>query len=170
MANATVPLIPADGTLTITDGAALSYTIVYEDGDFAVTGLKKGQMAHVVGKDRGIPVWIRDTERDESIAFSFSCHAMAVVGDNTTATIGDIIMRLRVWAAFTSTLPTAGGDTYCVTLTFTGERTNFGATADTTMVLKYCHLTGDFSEGIPGKWSIKGEAFCYSTDYLTATG
>ena len=166
MANASVPLIPKDGTIVITDGAALSFTVVYEDGDLQAAGLKSDQMATQIFKDRGIPYSARETERDEAIEFSFSAHAIAIVGDNTTATIGDILLRKKVWAAYTSTAA-AFGDAKCVQVAWTGERTDLGATADTTLTLKYCRLEADFSEGIPGKWAIKGRAMCFSTDYVT---
>lgn len=160
-------MIPKDGTIVITDGAALSFTVIYEDGDLQVTGLMSSQMETQVFKDRGIPYSARETERTEAIEFSFTCHAMAIVGDNTTATIGDIVLRQKVWSAYTSTTPAANGDAKTVQVAFTGERTDLGATADTTLTLKYCRLSGDFGEGLPSKWSIKGRAFCFSSDYVT---
>jgi len=169
MALATTPLVPKDGTIVFSDGAALTYTLVYEDGDLQVSDLKESQWVTQVFKDRGIPYSARDVERDEAIEFSFTAHAIGVVGDNTTATIGDVVMRLKVWAAATSTMPASTGDVYTVQLAWTGERTDLGATADTTLTLKYCRLSMDFAEGVPGKISVKGRAICYSTDYLTVS-
>lgn len=166
MANASTPLIPKDGTIVITDGAALSFTVIYEDGDFQASDLKSDQMMTQVFKDRGIPSSARETERDEAIEGTFTCHAVAIVGDNTTATIGDIVLRKKVWAAYTSTAASYG-DAKCVQVAWTGERTDVGATADAGITLKYCRLAGDFSEGLPAKWSIKVKAFCFGSDYVT---
>lgn len=166
MALATNPLVPKDGSIVITDGAALSLTINYEDGDFSVSGLQKDQRSTQVFRNRGKTYSVRETD-DTDIEFSFSCHAISLVGDGTTATIGDVVRRSGVWVAATSTLPAASGDAYCVQVKWTGERTNFGATSDTSVTLKYCHLSLDYAEGIPGKLSIKGTAYCISTDYIT---
>lgn len=169
MAMTTNPLIPADGTITITDGAALTYTIVYEDGDFSMTGLMKSQMTLQAFKDRGITYSVRQTE-DSNIEFSFSCHAISVLGDGVTATPSDVALKLGVWAAATSKIAVTQGDAYLLQVKWTGERTNFGSTADTTATLKYCSLALDFAEGLPGKLSIKGTCFPISTDFLTLTG
>lgn len=169
MSNAAAPLIPADGTITFTNGV-LTYALMYESGDLQASGLKKGQFSQAVFKDRGVPYAVRDTEVDESIDFSFSADAICIVSDGTTATLGDVILKQKVWAAAASTLPTAAGDAYCVTMTWAGLRTTFGATNNSGLSLKYCHLEMDFAEGIPGKLSVKGKAFCYSNDYVTYTG
>lgn len=175
MAISASPIIASDGVLTFTDGAALSFTLMYEDGDLQVSGLKKDMMTQVVFKDRGIPYAIRDTEREEAIEFSFTCHLIAVVGDGTSALIGDVIKRQKAWSAATSTLPAAAGGgtngTYTVQMAWTAERSNFGATNDTGLTLKYCHLSEDYADGLSGaKISVKGRAFCISNDYITFTG
>lgn len=169
MPNAENPLIPLDGTVTFTNGV-LTYILMYEGGDLQVSGLKEGQMATQVFKDRGIPYAVRATERDEAIEFTFTCDAVAIVSDGTTATVGDVILKKKVWAAATSTLPAAAGDAYCVTTSWVGERiVSGGATGNTGISLKYCRLEADFQESIPGKFSVKGKAFCYSNDYVSYT-
>lgn len=169
MAIANTALIIEDGKIVITDGAALSYEIIFEDGDLQIGGLRKGQVAILVGQDRGRNAWFREAA-DQDFDFSFSCTAVAMLGDGTTANPMDVFLRKGVWAAATSTLPSSTGDVYALKLTFTGERTNFGATADTTAVIKYATSEISFSEGVPGKLSIKGIGHVYSTDYLTITG
>lgn len=169
MSNTANPLIPADGTITFTNGV-LTYALMYESGDLQVSGLSEAQLQQVVFKDRGIPYAWRNTERDEAIEFSFSADAICIVSDGTTATLGDVIFRLKVWAAAASTLPLSAGDVYCVTMSWVGERTALGATADSGLSLKYCRLSMDFAEGIPGKLAVKGKALCYSNDYITIIG
>lgn len=168
MANAQTPFVPRDGSLTFSDGAGtpLTYTVQYEDGDFSVSGLNDSTYAKQSFKSRGKTYSVRDVE-DQEIEFSFTCHAIALVGDGTTATVGDVVLKEGAWASATSTLPAANGDSYCVSLTWTGERTNFGASSDSSITLKYCALSMDFSEGVAGKLSIKGVAYPISTDFRT---
>ena len=163
------PMIPADGTIKIEDGAALSITIQYEDGDFAASNLSKDQKSVVAFKDRGKTYAVREVE-DVDIDGTFTCHAIALLGDGTTAMPTDAALRLGVWAAATSMISAAQGNAYLLKVTFTAERSSFGATSDSTMVLKYCRVVVDFSEGVPGKLSLKLSAFPLSTDYLTLTG
>jgi hypothetical protein len=166
MSNSAVPFIPADGSLTITDGGALTFTLLYTDGDFQVTGLSAAQKSAQEFKTRGKVYSVRDVE-EQSMEFSFTAHATQILGDGTTATLADVILKKGPWIAATSKLPAANGDTYCVQVAWTGERSTFGATADNVVTLKYCHLVLDFAEGVPGKLSVKGTAYTISTDFRT---
>lgn len=168
MSLAAVPIIPRDGVLTIKDGAGtpLTYALPYTDGDFSMSGIVEDQSAVQSFKNRGRTYSVRKTE-DQDLEFSFTCHCHALLGDGTTAGLYDVLAKKGVWAAATSTLPAASGDVFCVTLVFTAERSNFGATSDVSVTLKYCHMSGDFQEGIPSTLSISGTAYSLSTDYLT---
>lgn len=169
MSNSANPLIPADGVITITDGAALSLVLLYEDGDLQISGLNgQNQKSYVGFKSRGKTYAVRQVE-DVDIEFSFTCHACHIIGDGTTATIGDVALRKGVWATYSSTLPAASGDAYLVQVAWRGERSNLGSTNDDKITMKYCALTMDFSEGVPGKLSIKGTCYPISTDYLSIT-
>lgn len=167
MANTANPLIPVDGSVQITDGGALSLTLSYEDGDLSISGLNgQNQKSFQSFKARGKTYAVRAVE-DVDIEFSFTCHAVHIIGDGTTGTLGDAILKKAVWAAATSKLATTNGDAYLLQVRWTGERTNFGATNDNVVTMKYCALTLDFSEGVPGKLSVKGTCYPISTDYLT---
>lgn len=169
MSNAANPLIPKDGTITITDGGALSFTLTYEDGNLQISGLNgQDQKSYQSFKTRGKTYAVRAVE-DVDIEFSFDCHAVGIIGDGTTALIGDVALRKGVWAAYTSKLAAANGDAKLVQVSWTGERSSLGATADSVVTMKYCGLTMDFAEGVPGKISIKGTCYPISTDYLTIT-
>lgn len=165
MSNAANPLVPVDGTMTVTDGAALSWAMVYDEGDFKINGLSATFKDMQQFKSRGKVYAARDIE-DTAIEVSFTCHAVMMIGDGTTATIGDIVLRKGPWAAYTSTLPAAAGDAKCVQIVWRGERSNYGASVDVTLTLKYLHLTAEFSEGVPGKFAVKGELVTYSTDFI----
>lgn len=169
MANAASPLIPVDGSIVITDGASLSLTLSYEDGDLQISSLNgQNQKSFVSFKGRGKTYAVRAVE-DVDIEFSFSAHAVGIIGDGTTALLGDAVLKKGVWASATSKLPTANGDAYLLQVRWTGERTNFGAAADSVVTLKYCALTMDISEGVPGKISVKGTCYPISTDYISIT-
>lgn len=173
MAIASTGLLPNDGTILISDGGLLTYTIAYEDGDYSISGLRRNQKSIVVGKDRGENRWFRESE-DQDLEISFSCQAIALLGDSasggSTAMPSDVFLRLGVWAGATSTLPSSTGDVYAVKIRWTGERTNFGASADTYVECKYCTCEMAFSEGVPGKLTFKITAHKYSNDYLVIAG
>jgi len=168
MAISATPIIPRDGVLTVKDGAGspLSYVIPYSDGDFSFNGIVEDQSTVQVFRNRGRMYAARKVE-DQDLEFSFTAHCHALLGDGTTAGLFDVLAKKGVWASATSTLPAAAGDAFCVTLVFTAERTNLGATSDASVTLKYCHISGDFQEGVPSTISISGTAYSYSTDYLT---
>lgn len=159
------PIVPKDGTILINDntGTPLAHTVIYEDGDFQVTNLKKGQNAIEIFKDRGAPYAVREVEVEE-IEFTFSAHIVGFVGEGSQATLNDPVLRKGLWASAVSMLPVAYGDAYLLKVTWTNERTNFDAAADASLVLKYCHLSMDGGEGVPGKWQIKGRAIVLAHD------
>lgn len=159
------PVVPTDGKITLTDGTsgtAKTYEVIYEDGDFSVTGVSKDQNAVVVFKDRGRNYAARETE-DQDLEFTFSAHAVGWA-DGTEAGLLDVVTRTGAWAAAASILPIAYGDAYMLQLAFLEERSSLGATADCSLTLKYCKLQADFAEGIPGKFTIKGTAYKFAHD------
>lgn len=167
MPLASTPLIPNDGVIVITDGAALTFTLNFEDGDLSFSEIAEGQKNYEMFFHRGRFYGARKTQ-DSPVEVSFSCHAVGFT-DAAQASILDVVRKGGLWAGALSTLPIGAGDLYCVRLTWTGERTNFGGTADSSAVMKYFHPTAAFSEGTPGKFNIKGVLLPYSTDYLTYT-
>lgn len=170
MSVASTALCSMDGAIVLTDGAALSLAIQIEEGNLQITGLRHKQRAPIVGKHRGRNAWFREGE-DQDFDVSFDATVVALLGDGTTAMLTDAFLRLGVWAAATSTLPSSTGDLYTLKLTFTGTRIAFGATANTTAVIKYLSGELSFAEAMNGgKLSFKGTGHVYSTDYLTLTG
>ena len=161
MGFAEAPIVPTDGTLVISDGAGspLTATVVYEEGNFSFTGMNQGVMDTVVFMDRGRPYSIRK-EKNRPIPFSFTAHAISMVGEP-----GNACLKLGTWASATSTLPTAkgGSEVHCVKLVYTAERSNFGASSDSTATFLICRITDvDFAEGVPSTFTIKGEAYVFA--------
>ena len=169
MSLAANPLIPNDGALLFNDGAGtpLAFTLPYEDGDVAFSEFSQGQKEYELFFSRGRFYAARKTV-DKIVEVTFTCHAVGFT-DASEATILDIVRRAGLWAAATSTLPVAAGDLHCTKMTWTGERSSLGGSADSIVVMKYLHLTAAFAEGTPGKYTIKGVLLPYSTDYLAWT-
>jgi len=168
MTLSATPLIPRDGKIEILDGAALILALAYEDGDWQASGIMEDQKQVKGYMSRGRFYSVRKTD-DQEIEGSFSCHLTGLTGDGVTAQPLDPIRKKGLWAAATSTLAATAGDAHLLTVRWTGERTNLGATADSVCTLKYCHISADLSEGDPGKLSFKLTCFPLSTDYLTIT-
>ena len=137
-------------------------------GALKITGLNASQKTKQWFSSCGEIYSGRDVE-DQDFGIEFEAEAVHFLGDATTATLFEAIMKKGVWAAATSLLPTTAGDIYCLKATWAVARTAFGASANNTVVAKYVQFDLDFSEGVPSKFSIKGVGKAYSTDYLTWT-
>lgn len=168
MANAATPIIPRDGTLTVADGAALTLAIAYHNGDLKMSGLNAYQDEHEFFMSRGEIYGGRRSQK-KVVDFTFTADLVHLLGDATTATLFEAIMRKGVWAAATSTWPAAAGDAYTLKFTWAVERTNFGGAGDNTVVAKYVQCDIDIEEGVPSKISVKGRIIPHSSDYLTWT-
>lgn len=168
MAISSTPIIHRDVTCVISDntGTPKTWTLFASGGTLKLTGLTPSQKTTQEFMSCG-DVYASRMVDSQEIGVEFDCDAVHIIGDGTTATFGDVMLKRGAWASAVSTLPTAAGDTFCVTMTFTVERSNFGATADNTVVLKYVAGASDFSQGVPSKWGFKGRAIMYSTDGVT---
>lgn len=168
MANAAAPLVEADGTITAYDGAGTPLTEVlqYEDGDLSISDLNQGNMETQVFMDRGEFYAIRKTAR-RAVKVSFTCHAVNLVG-----AFLDAVRMTGAWASATSTLPTSkgGSEVHCIKLVWSGERTNFGASADASVTMNIVRITSvSFKEGRPGTLSFEGEAYAFATSDIVIT-
>ena len=154
-----------DGTILIEDGTTptpISVTVQYEAGDFSISGLSESNTEVTTYLDRGDLGSVRKTSRTFP-TFSFSAH-MTDLSDATNKTLWDAVNKTGAFASATSTLGTSS-DVYSLKVTLTVEGTNFGDSADHTLVLTNCHLTIDFAEGDPNSFTLNGTV--YGT--LTAT-
>lgn len=168
MADKAFPMIPKDGKITIYDGAGtpLSYEVVYEDGDFSSPEFSEGFEDVVEFEDRGAVYSARKVGR-KSKDFAFSCHALRfgrdASGSNTH--ILDVLLKKNAWSAATSTGATYT-DAHTLKVVFSAERSDLGETNDTTITIRYAHLRVGFQEGVPGKFSISGRAFMFTSDAI----
>lgn len=169
MADAAAPLVPKDGTITVSDGAGtpLTVEVKYEDGNLSIDDLAAGNWEIQKFEDRGTPYALRATTKKE-VKVSFTCHAVNLTGANSVL---EAIRKTGTWAAATSTLPIASGgsEVHCVQVSWAGERSDFGATADAAVVLKKCRLVGSLKEGTPGELSFQGSAYVFSDTDVAIT-
>ena len=155
MAASTVIKNFRDGVVSFADGTTptpLSVTVTLEGGDFSLTGLNQGNTEATTYLDRGDLGSVRLTSRSFP-AVSMTCH-MADLSDATDKLIWDIVNKTGAFSAALTTI--TGSDVYGLKITLTIEGTNFGDTADHTIVMSGVHCTIDFSEGDPNSFSISG--------------
>jgi hypothetical protein len=144
-----------DGTLVFADGTGtpLTLPIVYEAGDFSIDNLNEGLVDTTAYLDRSEFATLRKTNRVFP-SFSFTAH-MTDLSDATDKLLYDLARKTGAFASAVSTLG-ANADAMTYKLTFTVEDTNFGDSADHTMVLNDCRITLSFSEGDPNSFSVAG--------------
>ncbi|HIA01384.1 MAG TPA: hypothetical protein EYN66_05665 [Myxococcales bacterium] len=150
-----------DGKITITDGAALNFEVVFESGDFSVSGLMANQKEATVYMDRGDFASIRYTNQTFPSG-SFSAH-FADLSDATNQTLVDSLTRQGSWSLATSTLG-SNAEVYAVKMTLDIEGTDHGDTTDHA-ALDDCVCSVDFAEGDPNSVSISFT--CYGAVTLT---
>ena len=155
MAQSTVIKNFRDGSLLFADntGTPLTLAIQYEAGDFSIDNLNEGLVETTAYLDRGEFATLRKTNRVFP-SFSFTAH-MTDLSDATDKLLYDLARKTGAWASAVSTLG-ANADAMTYKLTFTVEGTNFGDSADHTMILNDCRITLSFSEGDPNSFSVAG--------------
>ena len=164
MAQSTVIKNFRDGTLVFADntGSPLTLPIVYEAGDFSIDNLNEGLVETTAYLDRGEFATLRKTNRVFP-SFSFTAH-MTDLSDSTDKLLYDLARKTGAFASAVSTLG-ANADAMTYKLTFTVEGTNFGDSADHTLIMNDCRITISLSEGDPNSFSVAG--IVYGT--ITAT-
>jgi hypothetical protein len=155
MALNTIPWLPVDGTIVIKDGAStpLSMTVIYEDGDFSFDNIAANQRENVEFRDRGTVYAIRQGDYINP-TISFSAHATDLT-DSSAITIWQVITWSGLWASATSTMN--GGK--AVDVTFTANTSAEAGGGTSSITFHGVVLTGGFSEGSPGKFSISGTVY-----------
>ena len=162
MAVSTVAKNFRDGSIRLADGAALTFDVTFEDGDFKIDGLQQSLVDIAAYEDRGEFGTLRKTKRKYP-TFSFSC-VLTDVSDNTDKNLLDAVMKTGAFAAGVSTTSTKG-DVWTLDLRLTVEGTDFGDGSDHAILLTDCAMTASAAEGDPDKISISGT--CYGTVTMT---
>lgn len=151
-----------DGLVTVTDatGVPIVCTLAYSNGDFGASGLADKWNEVAAYESRGVFNTLRHTNRTYPSG-SFTAK-IAEFTNAATNVITDALIKNGAWSAATSTGAT--GTPYQLKLTFTMEGTDFGDSADHSVVFTNCRMTCDISEGDPNTVTVNW------TCYGTATG
>lgn len=165
---ASTPVIPADGSLVLTDGTGspVTLTVPYDNGNLKIDEIAEADNDVQAFRDRNGVYAVRKTGKKTSQKLTFTADLVGAT-DATVANLLDFIRRANKYSGNTSTLPTSAGDAYCMKVKWAFERTTFGASQDGYFEYKYAHLSASVEEGLPSKLNVSVEAFLYSTDYLT---
>lgn len=152
MAESTVVAVPRDGTITITNGDATSYTVAYESGDMSMNFDKAER---IVIYDRATIVGLR-AGNDPVPTISFSCH-LRELADTTEDTILDFVYQTNNSSAATST-GGAGFEQFLVTVEFQANMSTLGG-SNTKATFEKVLLTAAVSEGSPDSIAFTGEVY-----------
>jgi hypothetical protein len=149
-----------DGTILLADsGAAHTYTVAYEPGDFSYTVPGVGVELYL---DRGVmadPPSIRDGD-DAPMTLAFSAY-MRDVGSATYATLLDIAHRYAAGYVLTNWVSTMGsgtGPTFTITVTLTINGAAFGE-SDKSVAFKYVAFRANAKEGSPNTVDCSGTSY-----------
>jgi hypothetical protein len=82
---------------------------------------------------------------------------MADLSDATDKLIWDAVNKTGAFASAVSTI--SGSDAFGLKITVTIEGTNFGDSADHTIVMNGVHCSIDFAEGDPNTFTINGTVY-----------
>lgn len=148
------------GSITLADstGTPVTKTLAYDKGDISISGLrgKLNAINHV--QRRGKYVSSHHGERTFP-GVSFSCFLPNIVGSSASAP-GSVLEFLTMLGAYSgNTNPLGTGRPAACKLTLTIEGTNFGDTADETVVLSSLVITElSIQEAVDGNTiSVTGE-------------
>ena len=154
MAASVAVKVKRDGTLTLTDGAAASYTVAYENGNVSFDGGAKA--SRVVIMDRGTIVGLRKGD-DPVPTLTFDVH----MRDFTDGSALSLINFLDKTGAASGQTSVGGSayEQYMIDVTLTIEGTDLGDTADASAKANTCLCTWSFAEGDPNTISVTCEVY-----------
>lgn len=152
MAESTVVAVPRDGTITITNGDATTYTVAYEAGDMSMNFDKAER---IVIYDRATIVGLR-AGNDPVPTISFSCH-LRELADSTEDTILDFVYQTNNSSGATSTGGT-GFEQFLVTVEFQANMAALSG-SNTKATFEKVLLTAAVSEGSPDSIAFTGEVY-----------
>lgn len=156
MADSTVVATRRDGSITITDGAASSYAVSFEVGDFSASDPLADR---VVIRDRGAIAGLRKGD-DPVVTFSFSVH-MRSLTDTASDNLMDRLYNRGVHAGGLASTGGNGFEQFLQTVAFAVDTSAVGSGKIYTATYAKCLLeVSSLSESADGNTiSISGE--CY---------
>jgi spore coat protein U-like protein len=152
MAETTVVAVPRDGTISITNGDATTYTVAFENGDMS---MNLDLAERIVIYDRGSIVGLRQGN-DPVPSISFSVH-LRELADSTEDTLLDFIYKTGNSAAATSTGGT-GFEQFLCTVEFQANMSALSG-SNTKVTFNKVLLFASVAEGNPDTISVTGEVY-----------
>ena len=152
MAESTVVAVPRDGTISILNGDATTYTVAYENGDL---NLNLDRAERIVVYDRGSIVGLRSAN-DAVPSISFSVHLRELT-NSTADTLLDFEYKTGNSSAATSTGGT-GFEPFLVTVVFAANMSTLSG-SNTKVTCEKVLLTAAIAEGNPDSISMSGEIY-----------
>lgn len=126
-----------DCTITVKDGAALTYSPSLFDGSVSISNFSRKQRDVATYEVRGQLKAVRHTNRvyptfTLTIQMANFSGSVEVDGASETASPADVFNRAGTWASATSTLPVnlGGSDVFCVDIDIDVEGTEIGDAED----------------------------------------
>lgn len=161
MAESTVVRNKRGGVVVISDsGAAHTYTVAYEPGDFQYAAPGYSVNTYLDRGEIGTTPSVRKVD-EQVMTGSFSAY-LRDVGSATYATLPDICHPYSggyVATNWTSTLGTAS-DAFLLSVALTIDGSAFGE-ADKTLTFPYAKLDGSAAEGDPDTYSVSFSSSAY---------
>jgi len=152
MAESTVVAVPRDGTISITNGDATTYTVAFENGDMS---MNLDLAERIIIYDRGTIVGLRQGN-DPVPSISFSVH-LRELADSTEDTLLDFIYKTGNSAAATSTGGT-GFEQFLCTVEFQANMSALSG-SNTKVTFNKVLLFASVAEGNPDTISVTGEVY-----------
>jgi spore coat protein U-like protein len=152
MAETTVVAVPRDGTISITNGDATTYTVSFENGDMS---MNLDLAERIVIYDRGTIVGLR-SGNDPVPSISFSVH-LRELADSTEDTLLDFIYKTGNSSGATST-GGAGFEQFLCTVEFQANMSALSG-SNTKVTFNKVLLFASIAEGNPDTISVTGEVY-----------
>jgi hypothetical protein len=152
MPETTVVSVPRDGTITITNGDATTYTVAFENGDM---NMSFDRAERITIYDRGSVVGLR-FGNDPIPQISFTVH-LRELADSAEDTILDFVYKTNNSSGATSTGGT-GFEPFLVTVEFQANMASLSG-SNTKATFEKVLLSASVAEGQPNSISFTGEVY-----------
>jgi len=162
MAVSTIVKTKRDGTLTIKDGTSptpLELVIAYEAGDLSVTVPGPGVNAFLDRGEFGATPSLRYGD-DQPCTFTFTAYLRHPTDASDEVLLDLLTQSGQIGTNWNSTLDASGNaEVLAVQMVWTIEGTDHGDSADYSITLNHCVVTGTVSEGDPSQIQVQGTAY-----------
>lgn len=158
MAISTIVKTKRDGTIAFADAAAAhTLTVAYEQGDLNIT-IPSYTIVSVLDRGEFTSTPTLRKGDDQPCTFTFTAY-LRDLSDASYITLEEIVCNAGYFASTWVSRGGATADVKTVQITWSCEGSNHGDSADHTLVLDYCWITGSLQEGDPDVISISGTAY-----------